>query len=83
MKNIGEWFKSLLGKVKAMNKWCLATIIVSIALVAAIVVAIVIGVGNRPDAPIPEGPETGTYYYDAESGEYSLVLRLASELADL
>ena len=76
MKKVGDWFKSLFDKIKTMNKWCLATIIISIALVAAIIVAIVLGVsGNKPDAPVTEeGPETGTYYYDAESGEYTIVL---------
>ena len=66
--------------MKQMNKWFIATIATSVALVVAIIVAIVLGVSGGAATPeIPEGPETGRYYYDAESGEYSLHLHSGNQ----
>ena len=60
MKNMGKWFWAFVG--------------VSVALIAAIVVAIVVGTPAKVPE-IPEGPETGTYYFDADNGtEYLLEL---------
>ena len=60
MKNMGKWFWAFVG--------------VSVALIAAIVVAIVVGTPAKVPE-IPEGPETGTYYFDADDGsEYLLEL---------
>lgn len=62
----------------SQNKWLYAFIAVAVALVAAIVVIIVMGVTSTPDVPdgtTPgDGAETGVYYYDVESGEVILSL---------
>ena len=59
--------------MKKMGKWFWPFVGVSIALVIAIVVAVVIGV--TLSSTTPEGPETGTYYFDADTGvEYVLEL---------
>lgn len=60
------------------NKWLIAFIAVAVALVAAIVVIIVMGVSSTPDVPgdttLSDGAETGVYYYDVEGGEVILSL---------
>jgi len=62
----------------SQNKWLYAFIAVAVALVAAIVVIIVMGVSSTPDVPdgtTPgDGAETGVYYYDVEGGEVILSL---------
>lgn len=56
-----------------MGKWFWPFVGVSIALVIAIVVAVVIGLNLS--STTPEGPETGTYYCDTDTGvEYVLEL---------
>ena len=71
MDNIKAWL--------AKNKWLAAFIAAAVLLVAAIIVAIVVGVNanntpNLPGIPTEEGPETGLYYYDTAAGEYTLSL---------
>ena len=73
------WRKTQVDKLKAsQNKWLYAFIAVAVALVAAIVVIIVMGVStpsNVPDGTTPDdGAETGVYYYDVEGGEVILSL---------
>ena len=65
MKNMGKWFWAFIG--------------VSIALVVAIVVAIVLGVTLGNDPVVPEGAETGMYYYDNEDTEYTLNLHSGNQ----
>ena len=65
MKNMGKWFWAFIG--------------VSIALVIAIVVAIVLGVTLGNDPTVPEGAETGLYYYDSEDTEYTLNLHSGNQ----
>ena len=60
-----------------MNKWFYAFIGTAVLLVAAIVVAIVLGVGqgsDGPEGPVTEGPESGVYYYDVAEGEVVISL---------
>ena len=63
--------------LKNKSKWFYAFIVAMVLLVAAAVVIAVIG-GNREtpqgDANIPEGAETGVYYYSVEQGEIILSL---------
>ena len=70
--------------MKIKNKWFVAFLIAAVALVVAVSVAIVIGVNSKPTPPdtpqtedptvIPDGPETGIYYYDVAGGEVLLSL---------
>ncbi len=66
--------------MKNMNKWFYAFVGVAVALVIAIIVAIVVGVnaGKTPDE-IPEGAETGIYYYDADDGEWTVHLHSGNQ----
>ena len=63
---------------KNVNKWFYAFVIAVVLLIAAVVVAVVLGVGSQgqvPEATPPaEGVETGIYYYDLEMGELQLAL---------
>ena len=63
---------------KNVNKWFYAFAIATVLLIAAVVVAVVLGVGSQgkvPDSTPPtEGAETGIYYYDLEMGELQLAL---------
>ena len=63
---------------KNVNKWFYAFAIATVLLIAAVVVAVVLGVGSQgktPDTTPPtEGVETGIYYYDLEMGELQLAL---------
>ena len=66
--------------MKQMNKWFWATIATSVALVVAIVVAIVLGVsGGTSQSELPEGPESGLYYYESADVEYSLLLHSGNQ----
>ena len=59
------------------NKWLYAFIAASVVLVAAIIVAVVLGVSLSKANEVPdyvEGPEVGTYYYDVSDGEVLLTL---------
>lgn len=62
---------------KNRNKWFYAFIVATALLVAAAVAIVVISV-NRPkpqeEIQIPEGAETGVYYYSVEQGEVILSL---------
>ena len=63
---------------KNVNKWFYAFVVATVLLIAAVVVAVVLGVGSQgqvPDTTPPtEGVETGIYYYDLEMGELQLAL---------
>ena len=63
---------------KNVNKWFYAFVVAAVLLVAAVVIAVVLGVGSQgktPDTNAPtEGAETGSYYYDLEMGELQLAL---------
>ena len=63
---------------KNVNKWFYAFAVTAVLLIAAVVVAVILGVGNQgkvPDTTPPaEGVETGIYYYDLEMGELQLAL---------
>ena len=59
------------------NKWLLAFTITCVVLLAAIIVAIVLGVALAKSNETPEyseGPEIGIYYYDVADGEIVLTL---------
>ena len=63
--------------LKNRNKWFYAFIVAAVLLVAAVVAIVVIG--GQTEQPsqvieIPEGPETGVYYYGVEQGEIILSL---------
>ncbi|MBQ9070206.1 MAG: leucine-rich repeat protein [Clostridia bacterium] len=77
---IKEWFSNVFAAMKKMNKWFWVALVTSILLIAAIIVAIVLGVRGGTKAPeISEGPETGIYYFDADSGEYTLHLHSGNQ----
>ncbi len=68
--------------MKQMNKWFWAFVGVAVALVAAIIVAIVLGVNGAKgpdDTPLEEGAESGVYYYDADDGEYTVHLHSGNQ----
>ena len=68
MKNMGKWFWAFVG--------------VSVALIAAIIVSAVVIIGSAPEKepdPIPEGAESGLYYYDAGKTEYTLTLHSGNQ----
>ena len=57
------------------NKWMIAFLATAVLLVAAVTVAIVIGVSSKPTPPeYFEGDEVGVYYYDVADGEITLTL---------
>jgi len=63
----------------SQNKWFIPFLIAVVVAVAAIAVALVIGLTgpDTPDVQQPgyqEGPETGVYYYDVVDGEINLTL---------
>ena len=63
--------------LKNRNKWFYAFIVATVLLVAAAVAIVVIsGNTEKPSqiVEIPEGPETGVYYYSVEQGEIILSL---------
>lgn len=66
-------------RAQTHNKWFWAFIGVSIVLVATIVVTIVLGMTPSNAPEIPEGVETGMYYYDNEGTEYSLNLHSGNQ----
>lgn len=64
--------------MKNMSKWFWAFVITLVALVVTIGIAIFAGgntgPGNVETPGVPEGPETGAYYYDDGAKEYTLDL---------
>ena len=70
---------------KNVNKWFYAFVVAAVLLVAAVVIAVVLGVGSQgktPDTNAPtEGAETGIYYYDLEMGELQLALSGGNKFA--
>ena len=58
------------------NKWMIAFLATAVLLIAAVTVAIVIGVSSRPTPPpeYTEGEEVGVYYHDVADGEILLTL---------
>jgi len=75
----------MLNFFKNVNKWFYAFLGTTLALIAAVVVAVVLGVGANNDAPPviqpSEGPETGIYYYDLEMGELQLSLNSGNQFS--
>lgn len=68
--------------MKIKNKWFWAFVVAAVALVAAVTVALVLGL-SKPTPPdttptgpesVEDGPETGVYYYDVAGGEVLLSL---------
>ena len=63
-----EWIK---------KNWMFPVIILVAVLILAVVTVLVMpGMGNTEPTlgQLPDGPETGIYYYDTEDGEYLLML---------
>ena len=56
------------------NKWFYAFAIATVLAIAAIVVAIVVGVTSAKTPEYNEGDEIGVYYYDVKDGEMLLTL---------
>ena len=69
--------KTVSAFIPKVGKWFWAFAATGVLLIGAIVAILVLTVGSKktPDAPLPqEGSETGIYYFDAASGEYTLAL---------
>lgn len=65
--------------LKNRNKWFYAFIVATVLLVAAAVAIVMIATkpnttGPQVEQPIPEGAETGVYYYSVEQGDIILSL---------
>lgn len=66
-----------------LNRWLVAFLALTLALVASLSI---VGCGGKKDPKptvIPEGPETGVYYYDAEGDEYVVSLNNGNKFAML
>ena len=63
-----------------LNRWLVAFLALTLALVASLSI---VGCGGKKDPKptvIPEGPETGVYYYDAEGDEYVVSLNNGNKI---
>ena len=73
-----------LSKLKGLSKWFYAFLGMGIALIGAIIAIIVICVNaNKAPDPsnLPDGPETGVYYYDVVGGEIILSLNSGNKFS--
>jgi hypothetical protein len=57
------------GSFRASSKWLFMFIVLTMLLVCTMTAC-----DACAEEPIPEGPETGVYYYDTALGEYVLTL---------